>query len=151
MAQTPAGSALVARDLEARAATLADAVVRDVVSELRGLAGQLGTDTATQVLRGVPAFAASLPESLVVSSGIGPQLLRRPGLRRRLHAALDAPLQHDLDVYASELNDWLDRTVRELCRAALALPGQATVTADTDLNMLRADRQKLETLLGQRV
>ena len=151
VAQTPARTTLVARDLGARAATLADAVVRDVVSELRGLAGQLGTDAVAQVLRGVPAFAASLSPSLMASAGIGPQLLRRPGLRRRLHAALDAPLQHDLDVYASGLNHWLDCAVRELRRAALALPDHATVAADTDLDMLRADLQQLEPLLGQSV
>lgn len=104
--QTAAGTTLVARDLGARAAALADAVVRDVLSELRAIAVQLGPDTSAQLLRGVPAFTASLVESLSVSAGIGPQWLRRPGLRRRLHAALDAPLQHDLDVYASGLNHW---------------------------------------------
>jgi Fe2+ transport system protein B len=83
LAQTPAGTTLAARDLGARAAALADAVVRDTVAQLRDIAEQLCADIATQVLRGVPAFAASLPESLAVSAGRGPLWLRRPGLRRR--------------------------------------------------------------------
>ena len=151
VAQTHVGTPLGAPDIGARAAVLADAVVRDAVSELRVIADQLGPDTSIQVLRGVPAFTASLPESLAVSSGNGPQWLRRPGLRRRLHAALDAPLGHDLDTYANDLNDWLDRSMRELRRALLAQPSHAAAAKDMDHDTLRVDLQHLEALLGQAV
>ncbi len=146
--KTPAATTLTGLDLCARAANMADAVVRDAMSALRAIAGKLGPDTSTQVLRGVPAFTASLPELLAVSSGNGPQLLRRPGLRRRLHAALDEPLGRDLEVYANSLNDWLDCGVRELRRAALTMPGQAALAANADHDALRSDLQQLETLLG---
>ena len=149
--QTQTVPTLGARDIGARAAVLADVVVRDVMSELRVIAAQLGPDTSIQVLRGVPGFTNSLPESLVVSSGNGPQWLRRRGLRRRLHAALDAPLGHDLDVCANGLNDWLDRAIRQLRRAALAQPSHAAVAKDTNRDMLRADLQQLEAVLGQTV
>ncbi|MEO7067258.1 MAG: dynamin family protein [Rhodanobacter sp.] len=147
--QTPAGATLAAHDLSAHAAILADTVVRDAVAELRAIAAQIGPDTAPHILRGVPTFAASLPESVVVLSGRGPSLLREPGLRRRLHAALNVSVQNDMDVYANSLNNWLDRAVRELRRAALAVPELGAVTTGADHNTLHADLRQLEALLDQ--
>jgi GTP-binding protein EngB required for normal cell division len=147
-AQTPAGIALRADDLGARAATLADAVVRDAMAGLRTIADRLGPDVAARVLRGVPPFAANLPKALSLSSGAVPWPLRQALLRRRLRDALGDPLRHDFDVYASGLNDWLDQVVRELRRAALAVPGHGTVTPAADHDTLRADLQRLDALLG---
>ena len=145
--QTPAGIALRADDIGARAATLADAVVRDAMAGLRSIADRLGADVATQVLRGVPPFAARLPDMPPLSSGTLPWL-RQSLLRRRLRDALGEPLRHDFDVYASGLNDWLEQAVRELRRTALGMPGHGAGTPAANHGTVRNDLQRLETLLG---
>jgi GTP-binding protein EngB required for normal cell division len=145
--QTPAGITLRADDIGARAATLADAVVRDATAGLRAIAERLGPDVAAQVLRGVPPFAASLPETPTFPSGTLPWL-RQALLRRRLRDALGEPLQHDFDVYASGLGDWLEQAVRELRRTALAMPDHGSGVPAADRDTAGADLRRLDALLG---
>jgi GTP-binding protein EngB required for normal cell division len=146
--QAPPGIALDAGDMAARAASLADAVVRDILGELRGVAGRLDQPAATQALRGVPPFGAS-PAAASVSTGAALLPWRRPQLRSRLRNRWGADLQRDFSTYAVELNHWLDQAVRQLRRHAMeSFEGEAAPAAVPDRAMLEADLGRLDVLLA---
>ncbi|GAB2582981.1 dynamin family protein [Dyella jejuensis] len=147
--QTPAGVTLTEKDLSDRAAALADAVVRDVLDELRRVTRDMDPDTVAQVLRGVPPFAAALPNKFCVSAGSGPRLWRRPLLRRHLQRVLDDRLTQSFDGYANELNHWLDQSVLQLRHHAMESADAPLSERQTDIHVLQADLERLVTWLGE--
>ncbi|GLQ99012.1 dynamin family protein [Dyella mobilis] len=149
-AQTPRNLTLTAEDLSDRAAALADAVVRDVLGELRRITHDMNPSAVAQVLRGAPPFAATLPSDWHISSGMGLSLWRRPLFRRRLQRVVSDRLNQCFDAYANELNHWLDQRVRELRHHTMEASGALLSGIPTDAATLNNDLEHLTTLLGDR-
>lgn len=146
--QAAAGVAVTADHLSSRAANLADAVVRDVLAELHGIADHSGHPGATTALRGVPAFAVTLA-SARVPTGVGLKLWRWPLLRRRLRSRWGEELRRGFDAYATDLNRWLDHATRQLRHyTAEAFEDRAAPIAVTDRSVLATDLHQLDTLLA---
>lgn len=145
--QTPAAITLDAGNLAGRAASLADAVVRDVLGELREIASRIASPAAVQALRGVPPFTATLTEGSV-TTGAALVPWRRAWLRRQLQGRWNSELQSSFDAYASEFGHWLDQTVRQLRRHAMeSFEDTPTLSAANDRAALEADLHHLDTLL----
>ena len=145
--QTPAGITLDAGSLASRAASLADAVVRDALDALREIAARTRHPAATEALRGVPPFAASLTEA-AVSTGAALLPWRRAWLRRQLRTRWNAELQRSFDAYAAELGHWLDQTVRQLRRQAMeSFEDAPSLPRKDDRAALEADLHRLDMLL----
>ena len=147
-AQTPRSLTLTGRDLSDRAAALADAVVRDVLAELRRVTGGMDSSAVAQVLRGAPPFAAALPGERRISSGAGLGLWRRPLFRRRLQRVARDHLNQSFDAYANDLNHWLDQRVRELRHHAMESSEAVHPNHPSDAADLLNDLERLTTLLG---
>ncbi|KRE89039.1 hypothetical protein ASG87_05695 [Frateuria sp. Soil773] len=147
VAQTPADITLDAGSLAGRAAGLADAVVRDILGELRGIAARIHHPAAPQTLRGVPPFAPALTEASV-STGAALLPWRRAALRRQLQRHWGAELQRGFDAYATELGHWLDQAVRQLRRHAMeSFEDASTLPSADDRAALEADLHRLDALL----
>lgn len=147
VAQTPAAITLDAGNLAGRAAGLADAVVRDMLDELREIAARIRHPAATQTLCGIPPFAATLPEASV-STGTALLPWRRARLRRQLHMHWNAELQRGFDAYAAELGHWLDQAARQLRRQAMeSFEDASPLPGADDRAALEADLRQLDLLL----
>jgi len=147
--QTPGGITLTDNDLSDRASALADAVVRDALSELHRVTQGMDSNRVAQALRGVPPFATAFPDDLRLSSGSGPGLLRRPMFRQRLEHAVNGLLRRGFDAYANALNSWLDQSVRELRHQAMESSSASPSKTQADTEILRADLERLTNLLGE--
>lgn len=146
--QAVTNGAVTAEHFSSRAANLADAVVRDVLTELHGIADRSSHRGATAALRGVPAFAVTLAPASV-PTGVGLRLWRWPLLRKRLQSRWGEELQRGFDAYATELNRWLDQATRQLRRCTTeAFEDSAAPIAITDRNVLAADLHQLDALLS---
>lgn len=147
--ETPAHRILRPDDVSGRAATLADAVVRDGLKTLRQAAEGMDAAAIAQVLRGAPPFAISTSDPWRLSSGWGPGWLRRPLLRRRLQQSCAQPLRESFEAYANILNHWLDQSVRELRRRAMESASDVPRYGGIDAAVVREDLNRLTALLGE--